>query len=120
MQPAIDDGEREHVAMPEQEHGGHGKQAVDGAGDAGKLGARVVRLRQRDGEEQIGFNRRAIPFAFAVEQKLLVALRGGADFIVRELENKIHGLPVGMERGFGIQRFVLGERGDESFGDVRF
>ena len=115
VQAAIDDGERERVAVPEQEHGGHGEQAVDGAGDAGKFGARVVRLRQRDGEEQIRLNRRAIPFAFALEQELLIALRGGADFVVRELEKEIHGLPVGEQGVVGIERFVFGEGVDESF-----
>ena len=35
VQPAIDDGQRERVSMPEQEHRGHGEQAVHGAGNAG-------------------------------------------------------------------------------------
>ncbi len=120
MQAAIDHCEREGVAMPEQEHRGHGEQAIHGAGDAGKLGAGVVRLRQRDGKEQIRLNRRAIPFAFALEKKLLIALRGGTDFVVGELEQKIHRLPVGNQRVFGIERFVFGEVFGESFCGVRF
>ena len=106
--------------MPEQEHGRHGEQAVDGAGDAGKFGARVVGLRERDSEEKIGFDRCAVAFAFALEKELLVAVRGGADFLISELEQEIHGLPVVNERVFRIERFVFGEGFGEGFGGVGF
>lgn len=109
MEAAIDDRKRQRVAMSEQEHDRHIKQAVDGAGNAGKLGSRVLGLLERDGEEQIGFHRRAVVFAFAVEQKLLVAAGGGADFIVRKLENEINGLPVRKQSMLGIEVSSLGE-----------
>jgi len=119
VQPAVDDRQRERVAMLEQEHGGHAEQAVDGAGDARKLGARVMRFLERDGEEEVGLHRRAVVFAFAVEEQLLVAASGGADFVVRDLKKEVHGLPVGDQGVLRVERAALGEGGEEVRRGVR-
>jgi len=56
-------------------------------------------LGQRNGQEEIGFDDRAIEsVAFAVEQERLVVACGGAGFVVRELEKQVHALPVFDER----------------------
>ena len=75
----------------------------------GGHGKTYVRLRKIDGEKDERVYLRAIVFAFALEKKLLVALRGGVNFLVGDLKKKINGLPIGQESVIRIERFVFGE-----------
>ena len=67
MQTAIDNGERKRIAMPEQKHDRHREQPVYCAGNAGKLGAGILGLLERNGEEQIRLHRRPVVFGFALK-----------------------------------------------------
>ncbi|MCI0539937.1 MAG: hypothetical protein L0Z50_32430 [Verrucomicrobiales bacterium] len=119
VEAAVYDGERERVAMPEQEQDRHWEQSVNRAGDCGKFGPRIGARLQFEGEKQVALDDGVPEFAFRLERRQLVAERGGADFFICDLEQKIHGLPLGEEGVIGIQRFLFGERGNEAFGGVR-
>jgi hypothetical protein len=118
VETARNDGKGERVAVAEQQHRGHAEEFVDFAGDARKLGAGVFGVLQGDGEEKIGFNAGIIVLAFAFEDE--VALTGGLDFVARELEEEVNGLPV-VEKGVvRVKRPPVRELGEECFGGVGF
>ena len=53
----------------------------------------------------------AVVGAFALEEELLVA--GGADFVVGELEEEVDGFPFARQGVLVVERFALGEGGEE-------
>jgi hypothetical protein len=114
---AMDDAERDGVAVAEQDEGGLWEEAVDLADDAGELGAGVARLRELDGDEEVGVEGVGVVGAAIAEVER--ALGEGADFVGGDLEKKLGGLPVGEERGLA-RRAVGSERGEEVLRRGRF
>ncbi|HOC61076.1 MAG TPA: hypothetical protein PKN70_14060 [Smithellaceae bacterium] len=67
MQAAINNGKRQRLAMPEDNHDRHGEDFVYFAGYLRQICARIFRLCQFDGEEKIGFNNSFFIFAYPVD-----------------------------------------------------
>ena len=111
VQAAVDDGQRQRLSVAEQHEGRHGEELVEFAGDAGEGGARVVVPLQFESEEEVGIDDGTVVGAFALEEELLVA--GGADFVVGQLEEEVDGFPFAGQGVLVVERFALGEGGDE-------
>lgn len=93
---AADYGDRERLAVQEEEQHRHREEPIDGAGDADKLRARVALARKADGEEEEGVNFLALDLAGRLEEREGAAGREGraADVVVGELEEELDFLPV--------------------------
>ena len=81
--------------MLDEHHDRHRKDAVDLAGNAGKLAAGVVAAGQLYGEKEIGAEQAGI------DGGVLEEARVAGEFLVGELEEEVGGCPVGKE-GFGL------------------
>lgn len=94
---AVDDGDGEAGTVLEEDHDGHGEDAVDLAGDGGELAAGVVGAGELDGEEQVG----------AEEGGLEISCRekvsSGGEIVTGELEEDVGGFPLSEEGFCGIE-----------------
>src|SRR5713101_4089278 len=100
MEAAIDDGQRQTIAVPEQEHYRHTKELVHFTGDARKLRTRILIACQINSKEQVGLNNHVIHLP-ATESEL--SLHDLGDFIAGELKEQIDRAPVIEKRGFLVQ-----------------
>jgi len=97
----VDDGDGEAALVLEEHHDGHGEEAVDLAGNGGKLAAGVVAALQLDGDEDVGFEQAGFDRVVGEEAGFT------AEFLVGELEEEIGGFPLGDE-GLGLIKGVAG------------
>lgn len=85
---AVDDGEGQGRAMAEEEDGGHGEEAVHGAGRLGEPGAGVGGAFQVDREEEQG-----LVAAFVEAGETRQARLPVGDFLPGDLEDDLDGAP---------------------------
>jgi hypothetical protein len=111
VQAAVDDGQRQHLSVAEENEGRHVEELVEFAGDASESGACVVVPLQFESEEEVGIDDGTVVSAFALEAELLVA--GSPDFVVGKLEEEGNGFPFAGQGVWVIKRFALGEGIDE-------
>jgi len=121
---AVDDGQRDGAAVPEQDEHRHGDEPIQCTGDLRKLGASrsgtIGARREVEGKEYVGAHILRLPRRRHAE----VELPSGAsfDFGLGELEKQMDGAPAGEECSFfregpvGIQEFLqLDQRMDGKF-----